>query len=129
MEAARKLTRFLAVGLLCALLASGINVSTKHSLSLTTDVYASILFTASGHGPNGIPSLYRFSESGNIPPGMIFETYPCNKPDHPPCLSVAKPDGIFLDGVPSTAGSYNIQITATDSKGNKASRRFVVTVK
>src|SRR6185312_454253 len=129
MEAARKLTRFLAVGLPCALLASGISVSTKHSLSLTTDVYASILFTASGQSPNRIPSLYRFSESGHIPPGMIFEAYPCNKPDHPSCPSVAKPDGIFLDGVPSTAGSYNIQITATDSKGNKASRRFVVTVK
>ncbi|HSU60382.1 MAG TPA: putative Ig domain-containing protein [Bryobacteraceae bacterium] len=112
-----------------ALVASELTISTRDSLSLAGGLYVSILFTASGHGPNGVPSLYRFSESGHIPPGMIFEAYPCNKPDHPPCPSVAKPDGIFLDGVPSTAGSYNIQITATDSKGNKASRRFVVTVK
>lgn len=128
MAAFQKLARLALIASGCALLASGITLSTSDSLSLTKGVYASILFTAGNHS-GAIPVLYHFSESGNIPPGMIFESNACNKPGQPACASVARADGIFLDGVPSAEGSYTVTVTAKDSKGNRVSKRFTITVR
>jgi len=49
--------------------------------------------------------------------------------------SGALPDGIELDasgiisGIPTTAGDYVFVVTATDNKGNKASRAYIITVR
>ncbi|HEY7303271.1 MAG TPA: putative Ig domain-containing protein [Bryobacteraceae bacterium] len=96
-------------------------------MSLSKSEYASILFTASGDS-DGVPVLYRFEESGDIPPGMIFESSPCNKPGHPVCPSMARADGIFLDGAPEAAGSYVVTITARNSKGGGITEKFTITV-
>ena len=121
------LRRFLFLALPCTVVASVISLSTRDSLSLAKNTYASILFIATGNA-SGVPALYSFSESGSPPPGMIFERNPCNKPGHEPCPSVAKPDGIFLDGVPSAAGTYSLTVSAKDSKGNKGSKQFTIVV-
>lgn len=112
----------------CIVLGSEISLSTKDSLSLARNTYASILITATGNASR-VPALYTFSESGSTPPGMIFESYPCNKPGHELCPSVAKPDGIFLDGVPTATGSYSFMVSAKDSKGNRGSKQFTVVVR
>lgn len=108
---------------------STITVSTKDSLRLAEGTYSSILFTATPSTRMRMPVQYSFVESGFAPSGMIFESYPCNKPGQSICPQLARSDGIYLDGVPSSPGSFEVTITAADPDGNKASRRFSIVVK
>lgn len=111
--------------------ASGISIDTKDSLSLTESVYSSILFTASptNTSQSNVPIQYQFAGSGKPPEGMIFESYPCNKPGRSTCPQIASSNGIFLDGVPTSPGSYRVSVTATGPDGRTCARLFTVTVK
>ncbi len=108
--------------------ASEIKITASDSLSLQQGVYASITFTARSSGRDAAPATYKFSESGHVPPGMIFERYPCNKPGFSPCPTLARADAIYLDGTPSAAGSYTVTVTASEPQGGKASQQFTITV-
>ena len=103
-------------------------ISTRDPLVLTRGVYSSILFSAKSAVKRDIPLQYTFTESGRTPAGMVFESYPCNKPGQSVCPQVASSDGIYLDGVPSEIGSYNVTITATDPEGSKGSQSFQIVV-
>ncbi len=107
---------------------SRITISTDSSLALMRNVYATIRFTAKGNPEANLPVLYHFTQTGNPPPGMIFESYPCNKPNREVCPSVASADTIFLDGTPTSAGSYTVTINVRDAKGNESSQNFTITV-
>jgi len=106
-----------------------ISIKTRDSLSLTKGIYSSIFFGAvPANAPEDkMPTQYHLTGSG-APPGMIFEPYPCNKPNTEVCPSLASSDGIFLDGVLTTPGSYEAKITATDASGRKGFARFTITV-
>ena len=106
-----------------------LTISTRDSLHLVKGVYASILFTAKSGAQSKVPVQYSFSQSGDAPPGMVFESYPCNKPGQSVCPQLASADGVYLDGVPAAAGSYRVTIVATGPDGNKASRAFAVIVR
>jgi hypothetical protein len=108
---------------------SGITISTKDSLELAPNIYTSILFTAKTSTKSEVPLQYHFTESGQTPPGMIFESYPCNKPGQTVCPSIASSDGIYLDGVPGSSGSYTVTITAIDVNGDQASKTFTIRVR
>lgn len=106
-----------------------LTVSTRDSLILTQGAYSSILFTAKSSTRARVPVQYSFVESGAAPPGMIFENYPCNKPGHAACPQLASSDGIFLDGIPSSPGSYDVTIAATGPDGSKGSQSFTIIIK
>jgi hypothetical protein len=124
------LKRLVAFLICCgaAVAASQFSIYTTDSLRLMKGVYASILFTAGTGKPVTAPVSFSFNESGNIPPGMRFESYPCNKPGKSPCPALARADGIFLDGVPTVPGIYNFTITASDPQGNNVHQSFTVRV-
>jgi hypothetical protein len=92
--------------------------------------YSSLFFSAEpARTPeSNLPVSFRFTESGVAPPGMMFETYPCNKPDTKVCPQVASSNGIFLDGTPTETGSYTFVITAIDTVGRRVSRQFTIVV-
>lgn len=115
---------------LCAHSPRDVSIHTKDSLSLRQGSYSSVFFFAEplNREDNNLPVQYQFAGSGTPPPGMIFEVYPCNKPNKPACPQVAASNGIFLDGTPKEAGSYTLLITATDGDGRKSSQEFTVTV-
>lgn len=116
--------------LLFAAPAKGISVTTHDSTTIRQGTYSSIFFVAEpARAPDStLPLEYQFTESGETPPGMKFETYPCNKPDIKVCPQIASANGVFLDGVPSAAGSYTIVITAVDLAKKRASRQFTIVV-
>ena len=122
--------RLVLCGIAAGVFAAGAQmaITTKDSLSVKKGMYASILFTASKAETQGVPQSFTFKESGNAPPGMRFESYPCNKPGFSPCPALARADGVFLDGVPQAAGSYSFEITATDPEGNNTKQGFTVKV-
>ena len=104
-------------------------IVTQDTLSLTVGEYSSILFRVSGGKKSQIPAQYSFANSGAAPLGMIFESYPCNKPGEKHCVMLASSDGIFLDGVPRKAGRYKITISAKASDGAGIQRGFTIMVK
>jgi hypothetical protein len=107
-----------------------ISVRTKDSLVIAENRYASILFTAESSLPNtAAPDQFSFRTAGDPPPGMIFESYPCHKPGVENCQALASSDGIYLDGVPTTAGSYHFTITAKDAAGHSGKEQFTIAVK
>jgi Putative Ig domain len=109
--------------------ASDISIFTRDSLVLTQGRYATIVFKAEAPASkNGVPIQFTFATSGQTPPGMIFESYPCNKPGMQHCPALASSDSIYLDGVPTTPGSYRVTITAKDARGESRSRDFTITV-
>ena len=108
-----------------------IRIRAQHTLILTAGVYSAILFqaeAANGEKPQ-IPVTYQFKTTGEVPPGMVFESYPCHKPGEENCPALASSDGIYLDGVPATPGSYKITIKASAPDGESVSREFTITVK
>ena len=107
-----------------------ITVGTRDLLTVRQGTYSSLFFLAEpSHLPsNDLPQQYRFSESGAVPPGMRFESYPCNKPSTKVCPQLASANGLYLDGTPAKAGSYQFVITVENSSGEKVSRHFTVTV-
>ena len=116
--------------LLFAAPANIISVTTHDSTTIRQGTYSSIFFVAEPARAPGstLPLQYQFAESGETPPGMKFETYPCNKPDTKVCPQVASANGVFLDGVPTAAGSYTVVITAVDLAKKRASRQFTIVV-
>jgi hypothetical protein len=110
---------------------ASISIQTQDSLSVAKGIYSSIFFTAVPATKPGdeLPIQYQLTGSGS-PPGMIFEAYPCNKPNKDVCPAVASANGIFLDGVPTAPGSYDVELTATDgASGNKGYAHFTLTIK
>jgi hypothetical protein len=111
---------------------TGVSIQTRDSLSVTAHIYSSILFTATPErSPNGVlPLEYQFAESGGTPPGMIFESYPCNKSGTTACPQIASSNGVFLDGIPTAPGSYKFILTATarDGTHKQGTRTFTVVV-
>ena len=105
-----------------------ITISTRDSLRLAKGAYVSILFTAKSGARSKLPIQYSFSQSGDPPPGMVFESYPCHKVGQSVCPELASSDGVYLDGVPSAAGSYRLTIAATGPGGSQGSRAFIVIV-
>lgn len=99
-------------------------VRTDHALLLTQNTYAAILFRAD----TGTPDRVEFTTSGNLPPGMIFENVPCHKPGQQNCPAMASANGLYLDGVPETSGSYHLSIRA-QMGDQTASQDFTVVVK
>ena len=77
--------------ILFAVATTDITVSTKDSLTLWQGSYSSLLFTASFQRPpeGPVPAAFRFETSGEVPSGMIFEPYPCHKPNQQNCLAIA----------------------------------------
>lgn len=120
----------LTIVMLSAAPPKGVSIHTRDSLSLRQRTYSSVFFVAEpARTPDSdIPVQYQFTESGLTPPGMKFETYPCNKPDTTVCPQVASSNGIFLDGTPAETGSYTFVITAADGAGRRASRQFTVVI-
>lgn len=108
-----------------------LDITTNDSLLLSEGTYGSILFTASSTPPpdSQEPATIRFETSGDIPAGMLFERYPCNKPDTIACPALASSDGIYLDGVPRQSGSFQITITATNEQQGEVTKQFTVVVK
>jgi Putative Ig domain len=119
----------LALVMLSVALPKTISIHARDSLSLRQGTYASVLFVAEpARTPDSnLPLQYRFTESGVTPPGMKFETYPCNKPGRIVCSQLAISNGIFLDGTPTETGSYTFVITAADA-AERASQQFTVIV-
>lgn len=108
------------------------SIQTRGSLSLRQGTYSSLLFIAEPARTPGsnLPAQYRFTEAGATPPGMRFETYPCNKPDMKVCPQLATANGVYLDGTPEQTGSYTFVITAFDVIAQTtASQQFTVVVK
>jgi hypothetical protein len=113
-----------------AMAATEITVSTKDSLTIVQGSYSSLLFTARlQHPPDGpAPVAFRFETAGEVPPGMIFEPYPCHQPNQQNCPAIARADGIYLDGVPTQSGSFQITVTVSDGQRHSVSQRFTVVV-
>ncbi len=109
--------------------ASHITIRTLDSLILAKGRYASILFQAESMSSTGVPARFTFRTSGDVPPGMVFESYPCHKPGLENCTALASVDGIYLDGTPRTAGTYRVRITATGSERNTGVSEFSLKVK
>lgn len=108
------------------------SIQTRDSLSLRQDTYSSLLFSAepARTRDSNLPVQYRFTESGATPPGMKFETYPCNKPGMKVCPQLASANGVYLDGTPERVGSYTFVITALDVvAGTNTAQQFTVVVK
>jgi hypothetical protein len=107
-----------------------ITISTKDSLTIVQGSYSSLLFTARWQSPpeGPVPVAFRFETAGEVPPGMIFEPYPCHKPNQKNCPALARADGIYLDGVPTQSGSFQITVTVSDGQGHSVSQRFTVVV-
>jgi hypothetical protein len=131
-ESMRRAILSLAIATLGATCSKSASVQTLDSLSLRQGTYSSLLFTGEPVRTPGsnLPVQYRFTESGATPPGMRFESYPCNKPDRKVCPQLARANGVYLDGTPEQAGSYTFVITALDVVARtKASQQFTVVVK
>jgi hypothetical protein len=110
--------------------ASGISIRAKDPLTVTENKYASILFRAESSSPKtGVPDQFSFKTAGDPPPGMVFESYPCHKPNMVHCTALASSDGIYLDGVPSKVGSYRVTITAKSAAGGSRASQFTVSVR
>ena len=107
-----------------------ITVSTKDSLTIWQGSYSSLLFTVTSPAPSEgpVPVAIRFETAGEVPPGMIFEPYPCHQPNQKNCPALARADGIYLDGVPTQSGSFQVTITATEGQRHPVSQRFTVVV-
>ena len=120
----------LTIAMLTATSPDDLSLSTQHSLSLQQGAYASVLFLAAParSANTNLPLQYRFTESGNIPPGMVFESAPCHKPHTKVCSQLASTNGIFLDGTAAQTGSYTFVITATTIDRRTVSKQFTVTV-
>jgi len=121
----------LTIIMLSAASPRGIYIHTRDSLSLRQGLYSSVFFVAepTRTPDSNLPVQYQFTESGATPPGMRFETYPCNKPDTTVCPQVAASNGIFIDGTPSEPGSYIFFITVTDvNSRRRASQQFTIVV-
>jgi hypothetical protein len=105
-------------------------VSTKDSLTIGQGSYSSILFTVSSRSPleGPVPRAIRFETAGEVPPGMVFEPYPCHKPKQQNCPAIARADGIYLDGVPTQSGSFRITVAVHDGQGHAISQQFTVVV-
>jgi hypothetical protein len=116
--------------LLLAAPAKNISVTTHDSTTIRQGTYSSIFFVAepARASNSNLPVEYQFTESGETPPGMKFEAYPCNKPDTKVCPQLASANGVFLDGVATPAGSYTVVITAVDLAKERASRQFTIVV-
>jgi hypothetical protein len=99
-------------------------IQTNHSLTLRQGTYESLLFRVD----TGSPEQVQFTTAGNPPPGMIFENTPCHKPGEENCVAMASANGIYLDGVPESAGTFHFTINAKQGD-QQTSREFTVTVK
>jgi hypothetical protein len=111
----------------------GITITTTDSLILTQGTYGKIGFKA--QPPNGYNGYtYSFTETGTVP-GMVFGSYPC----HNPAMTMAcplsgsnagsyAPNILYLDGVPTAAGTFPITITAKDQSGNIGIQSFTITI-
>jgi hypothetical protein len=115
---------------LVAVTTTDITVSTKDSLTIMQGSYSSLLFMASSPSPpeGSAPAAFRFETAGEVPPGMIFEPYPCHQPNQQNCPALARADGIYLDGVPTQSGSFQITVAVKDGQGHAVSQRFTVVV-
>ncbi len=109
--------------------ASHITIRTLDSLIIAKGRYASILFQAESMSSTGVPTRFTFRTSGDVPPGMVFESYPCHKPGLENCTALASLDGIYLDGTPRTAVTCRVRITAADAERKSGAREFNLTVK
>jgi len=107
-----------------------LSIRTRDSLTLHQGTYSSLLFLAEpARNPRTqLPEQYRFAESGQIPEGMKFESYPCNRPDQKTCSQLASANGIYLDGTPRTIGAYKFTIVVENVGGEKTASTFEVTV-
>ncbi len=119
----------LTIVVLSAAPPKAVSIQTRDSLSLRQGTYSSLYFVAEPvrDTETNLPVSYRFTESGQTPPGMIFEAYPCNKPGTEVCPQLASANGIYLDGAPAKTGSYTFVISATGPSGS-VSRSFTVIV-
>src|SRR3954452_4879206 len=113
-----------------AMATTEITVSTKDPLTIWQESYSSILFMARFQRPpdGPAPVAFRFETSGEVPPGMVFEPYPCHKPNQQNCTAIARADGIYLDGVPTQSGSFQITVAVSDGQGHAISQQFTVVV-
>ncbi len=99
------------------------------SLVLATHTYAVIRFQVASVPKPDIPAQFTFQTDGVPPPGMVFESYPCHRPGTKNCAALASADSVYLNGVPTTPGSYRVGITAKDPRGHTLSQKFTVVVK
>lgn len=107
-----------------------VRIRPQQSLVVSAGRYSRILFRAEHSDSDAqVPASYAFKTSGSLPPGMVFENYPCQKPGEKNCPALASADGIYLDGVPTAPGSYKLTIKAIAPSGETAEREFTVTVK
>ncbi len=107
-----------------------ITITSSGSLNFTQGTYGKIGFYAGPGAPTSgdLMGRYTFTETGSVP-GMNFGYAPCNNQDlKTACPMVIVLNEIFLYGTPTTAGTYPISITASDSSGNTATQSFTVTV-
>lgn len=109
--------------------AATISIHARDPLSIRQGDFSSIAFVAEPERTpgNNLPVPYRFTQTGTTPPGMKFESYPCNRPEQKACSQLASANGVFLNGAPTKTGSYSFVITANDGM-NEASQRFTVVV-
>jgi hypothetical protein len=105
-----------------------ITLRADQTLTVNQNTYASIFFRADTSEKNVPPLPVEITTSGDVPPGMIFENTPCNKPGLKNCPAMAVANGIFLDGVPEKAGQYQITINAKIGEEQR-SEHFTVTVR
>lgn len=100
-----------------------VKIRTSSELQGVVGKYFNALFEASGGS-----TPYEFSVSaGILPPGLTLQkpTIACIQA---PCPQPS-PTSIFLQGTPTSAGTYKFQITAKDSLGNTGSGTFAAAVR
>jgi hypothetical protein len=105
-----------------------VTLSAYQSLTVNQNTYSVIFFRADTSEKTVPPLPVEITTSGDVPPGMMFENAPCHKPGLENCPAMAAANGIYLDGVPEKAGSYQITINAKIGE-EQSSRRFTITVK
>ncbi|NJO01496.1 MAG: T9SS type A sorting domain-containing protein [Bacteroidia bacterium] len=118
----------------------GLAVTSHNNAALTTATFANVSFNGSCNQPPVLatPLADQSVEAGNAFSYNVSGNF--SDPDNDPLTlsasqagNVALPswlsfNGNTLSGTPTSAGTFNIQITANDGKGGQVSDNFVLTV-